>query len=52
MEKLGLDYKDYNRFPQKYNNLSFVLINPPNDFDLNENDIIYLLKPGNLSRFK
>jgi hypothetical protein len=27
---------------------SYVLINPSFDFELQENDIIYLLKPGNI----
>jgi hypothetical protein len=28
--------------------LSYVLINPPNNFELNYGDVVYLLKPGDL----
>lgn len=28
--------------------ISYVLINPPNEYELHQTDIIYLLKPGNL----
>ena len=28
--------------------LSYVLINPPNEFELNYGDVVYLLKPGDL----
>jgi len=46
MNRLGIDpekYKSLERFDGKF---SYVLINPPNDFNLKIGDIVYLLKTG------
>jgi hypothetical protein len=46
MNRLGIDpekYKNLERFDGKF---SYVLINPPNDFNLKIGDIVYLLKTG------
>jgi hypothetical protein len=46
MNKLGIDSKKYDAFNDIKDKISFVLINPSNDLQLQSGDIIYLLKPG------
>uniref|UniRef100_UPI0035902716 potassium channel subfamily T member 1-like n=1 Tax=Myxine glutinosa TaxID=7769 RepID=UPI0035902716 len=45
MEQLGLPTKGYDETSEQENTLSYVLINPPSDFSLALNDIIYLIRP-------
>jgi hypothetical protein len=48
MKNLGLDAAKYKQANSNTSTVSFVLINPPNDFRLKSGDIVYLLRPGDI----
>lgn len=49
MSKLGIDTEKYSNPDDTNQKYSFVLINPSFDFILQAGDIVYLLKPGNIT---
>ena len=46
MNRLGIDPQKYKNLEKSDGKFSYVLINPPYDFNLKIGDIIYLLKTG------
>ncbi|KAK9736596.1 Calcium-activated BK potassium channel alpha subunit [Popillia japonica] len=52
MDSLNLPAVDYNDVSEKRNSLSYVIINPSCDLDLEEGDIIYLVRPSPFSAQK
>lgn len=52
MDRLKMNSDTYNITPENdfIEKLSYVLINPPSNFELNVKDIVYLLKPGTLQK--
>jgi hypothetical protein len=46
MNKLKIDLNRYDLQKTQMDTFSYVLINPSSDFQLQSNDLIYLLKPG------
>ncbi len=47
IKKLNMNSKKYESLNKADIDHAYVLINPPSDFLLQPDDIIYLLKPGN-----
>ncbi|VVD05171.1 unnamed protein product [Leptidea sinapis] len=52
MESLNLSGVDYDDVSEKRNSLSYVIINPSCDLNLQEGDIIYLVRPSPFSAQK
>ena len=52
MKKLMIDLNKYMTNNLPMNAFSYVLINPPHDFQFIDNDIIYVLQPGRSSYLK
>ncbi|XP_022242333.1 potassium channel subfamily T member 1-like [Limulus polyphemus] len=52
MFNLGLPIEDYDNVSEKRDSLSYVVINPSCDLQLQEGDIIYLIRPSPISTKK